>query len=226
MAIHDRHIEHLIARYVKTGDLIALGTSELGKRFLKKLAFALEEEDVDLWNVSIVPTSFEIATIASSFGIKLESINEREVDIAIEFADKVDLQFNYIKADSSSLVRDKMIAQSAAELIVVTEEKNYGEKLKGTIPFEISTFGWKRTVNQLSVFGRASLRMKNKKPYRTESGNCLADVVFDEIYDLHDLEFKGKEIPGVLETGLFLGYADRVITHNGQVKIKSRMEYK
>jgi ribose 5-phosphate isomerase A len=227
MALHERHIEEMVAKYVKTGNLMAVGTSSLGKSFLRKLAFALEDEAVDLWNVSIVPTSFEIASVANSLGIKIESINEREIDVAVEFADCADRNFSYIKSDSTSLVRDKMIARSAATLIVITEEERLRERLNGKVAFEVSSFGWKRTLNELEAFGKASLREAKGRPYKTESGSCLIDVDVDEIYNAEELEERSKNIPGVLETGLFIGYADRVITHGRtHLKVKSRMEYR
>lgn len=226
MPLHEKHIEEMVTKYIKTGNLIAIGTGRQGLTFLKKLAFALEDEKIDLWNVSIVPTSFGIASAANSLGIRTESINDREIDVAIEFADAVDGNFSYIKGDTTSLVRDKMIAQSAETLIVISKEVNVMERLKGKVPFEVSPFGWKRTLVQLESFGKASLREEKNKPYRTESGNYIVDVEIDEIYDCDELERKAKEIPGVLETGLFIGYADRVITYNKQVKAVSRMEYK
>ena len=227
MTINEKHIEDMVANYIKTGNLIAVGTSAMGRTFLKKLALALEDDKIDLWDVSIVPTSFELGSIASSLGIRIESINEREVDVAIEFADVVDRNYSYIKRDSMSLVRDKMIAQSAAILIVIADENDFVRRLKGMVPFEVSVFGWKRTVNQLEAFGEANIRQEKGKPVKTESGNYLVDVNVDEIYDSDELEYMSKEIPGVLESGLFIGYADRIITHGGtHIKMKSRLEYK
>ena len=52
----------------------------------------------------------------------------------------------------------------------------------------------------------------------------LADVECDEIYSLEDLEFQAKTIAGVLETGLFMEYADRIILHNDRIEVKSRIQ--
>jgi hypothetical protein len=41
--------------------------------------------------------------------------------------------------------------------------------------------------------------------------------------DLDDLDYQVKKIPGVLESSLFMGYADRVILHGSQLVVKSRM---
>ena len=69
------------------------------------------------------------------------------------------------------------------------------------------------------------LREKNNAAFKTETGNYVIDVDVDEIYSLEDLEFQSKDVPGVLETGLFIGYADRVLLHNGKLQKLSRMDY-
>ena len=43
---------------------------------------------------------------------------------------------------------------------------------------------------------------------------------------LDDLEYQTKEIPGVLETGLFIGYADRIVLMDGKkITVKSRIRH-
>ncbi|MFH1255665.1 MAG: ribose 5-phosphate isomerase A [Candidatus Diapherotrites archaeon] len=226
MALQEKHIEDFVAKFVKDGDVVSIGTSNAGEAFLKKLALALEDEKVPINHIKFVPTSLKMASIASSLKMPMTSLDEFEIDIGIEFVDQVDESFNYIKRDSCSLVRDKMIAQSAAVLVVITEEKNLVKKLRGRIPFEVAPFGWKRTLIQLEAFGKAKLREEGGKPVKTESNNYLIDVDIDEIYDLDELEMKSKEIPGVLETGLFIGYADRIVLHGKNITVKSRMEFK
>jgi len=98
------------------------------------------------------------------------------------------------------------------------------KRLHGKIPFEIDSFGAERTLLQLDEFGEASFRLKESgERYTTESGNYIVDVRFDQVYSLEDLEYDTKKIPGVIETGLFLGYADRILLHNDRVEVKSRI---
>ena len=222
MVLQDKAVEALIAKYVSNNMIISFGTSPESIRFAKKLALKIEEEEID---VRVVPTNSKIAQILHDLDIKITSINDREIDLAIEFVDLVDKEFNFIEKESGSFVRDKMIAQSAAELIVITEAKNYGKPLKGLIPFEVCSFGWKRTLLQLEKLGMAKARERNGRMFKTETGHYIIDVNVDEIYSLEDLEFQAKDIPGVLETGLFIGYADRVLLHNGKLDMLSRLDY-
>jgi ribose 5-phosphate isomerase A len=219
--MQDEHIEQLIAKYINDEDVVAIGSSPLGEKFLKKLAIALESNHIKINNVDFIPTSMRMATIASSLGLKIVDINEREVDVAIDFADQVDKNFNFVKRNTASFVRDKMIAQSAANLIVIALDKSFVEKVKGTIPFEVVTFGWKRTMNQLDSYGKASRREKNGVPIKTETGNYVIDVKMDNIWNYNELEYESKNIPGVIETGLFVGYADKVLLHGKKIEMLS-----
>ena len=223
--IKEEHIEQLISKYIKSGDIVSIGTSHIGEDFLKKLALAIEYEHVDLQDVQFVPTSNHLTIIASQLHIPITTLNESEIDVAIEFVDAIDQDFNFIKRNSYSLVRDKMIAQSSGILVAITEHKNFQKAIQGKIAFEISSFGWKRTLNQLSMFGKAHLVEENKMPRKTETGNYMIEVLCDKIFTLEDIEFQAKQVPGVLESGLFLGFADKIILHNSHLKVLSRTEF-
>ena len=222
MALSENLVELLVDKYIKKGNVLSFGTSEMAEIFLKKVALKAEDEKLSF---SVVPTSAKMAGMLTELGLEVVSLNDVEIDVAVEFVDQADNFFNFIKRDSHSLVRDKMIAQSAAELIIIAERKNLVARLHGKIPFEIAIFGWKRTVAQLEKLGRANIVLRDGKPAKTESNNYLAEVLVDRIYSLEDLEFQAKEIPGVLETGLFIGYADRMLLHNGHIEVKSRLDY-
>ncbi len=218
-------IAGIVEKYIKNGQVVALGTGEFEEHFLKKLALHVEQQGHE---IKFIPTSMKLATIAAQLHLPITSINEHEVDVAIEMVDLVDPNFNYIDNYSFSLVREKMIAQSAAELTIIAKKENFVQRLHGPVAFEITPFGWKRTVVQLEQLGKTSVRRANGKFLKTESDNYLADVQVDSIVSMEDLNFQAKEIPGVVETGLFIGYADRVILYGeqGELEVKSRMQRK
>ncbi|MFH0954772.1 MAG: ribose-5-phosphate isomerase A [Candidatus Micrarchaeota archaeon] len=213
-------IEGLIAKYVKNGSVVSIGTSHLGEQFLRQLVWRLEQQDLSIF---FVPTSMHLAEIATELHLPVVSIDESEIDLAIEFADQIDEQYNFLKTDSHSLVRDKMICQSADELVVVCEKKNFVKKLNGSMAVEITPFGYKRTLLALEKLGPCGLKTVSQRPFLTESGNYLAVIKIDEVYSPEDINFSAKEIPGVIETGLFIGYADRLILYNPGIEVKSRM---
>ncbi len=218
--LSEENVEEFVSRYVSNNDVVAIGSGKHSETFLKQLSFlALERK----WDLQIIPCSAALSILCANFHLPMTSLNESEVDIGFEFADQVDEMYSYVKRDSTSLIRDKMIAQSADELIVVAEKKAWVPQLLGIVPVEVSPFGWKRTVSQLQNFGAAKLREWNNNPAKTESGHYLADVEIDEVFVPEELDAELKKIPGVIETGFFIGYADRVVLHNHGIEVKSRL---
>lgn len=218
----EQHIEDLIAKYIKDGYVVSIGSNPAGEKFLKVLALAIQQEHIPINKIEFVPTSVNNAMIASSIGIPIADINEKEIDVAIDFVDQVDSNYNFIKRNSHSFIRDKMIAQSAGTLIVIAGEHSMVERLKGTVPFEVATFGWKRTLNQLDGYGKAKRREYNAIPFKTETGNYVIDVHVDKLLNYEEIEYESKNIPGVIETGLFIGYADKVLLHGKTIAMLSR----
>jgi len=217
----ENHIEDFVAKFISDGDIVSVGTSAAGELFLKKLALAIEVRGI---KVQCIPTSAQQAAVAVSLKLPLASLNDHEVDVGIEFVSQVDEHFNYIKRDTCSLVRDKMIAQSAGQLFIVAEAKDLVERLHGVIPFEIEAFGYKRTLAALEKLGKAALRLEKGRPFRTETGNYLAEVKVDTIYSYEDLDFQAKDVAGVLESGLFLGYVDKLVLHDKQLRLIDRAD--
>jgi ribose 5-phosphate isomerase A len=127
--INERLVELIINKYIKHGDVVAFGSSIHAERFVKKMALKAETENL---HIQIVPTSARIAEIAHSLGLNIVSIEECEIDVAIEFAEIIDHDFNYVKRDTLSLVRDKMVAQSAAKLIVIAPKENFVKQIACT----------------------------------------------------------------------------------------------
>lgn len=213
-------IEDLINEHVKDNFVVSFGTGKFMNIFVSKLALKVEQENL---NVKVVPTSQHMNELLHDLGLEVSSLEDKEIDVAFDFVDMVDENFNYISLDSTSLVRDKMIAQSAETMIIIVPQSGFVKNLKDRVLFEISTFGYKRTLIQLMNLGIPTLKKQGNKPVKTESGNYLVEVLVDEIHDTEDLEFQSKNIPGVLESGLFLDYADKIVLHNGSVKVKTRV---
>jgi len=216
----DDHVQALLERYIKDNTVVSFGTGPTNENFVKKLGLYIENNGL---NIKVVPTSHTMAILCSQMHIKTASLDEVEVDLAFDFVDQVDEDFNYVSNETTSLVRDKMIAQDTAEMIVVCEEKDFVKKLSGTIRVEASTFAIKKTILQLMNLGEAKQVIINGKPLMSETGNCFIDLKVDEVYSLDDLDYETKRIPGVLETSLFVGYADRVILHGNTIIVKSRL---
>jgi ribose 5-phosphate isomerase A len=218
--IIDDHIQALLEKYVQNHSVVSFGTGPTNEAFLKKLGLYIVNNSLD---IKVVPTAHSMALLCSQLKINTVSLDDVEVDLAFDFVDQVDEEFNYISNETTSLIRDKMIAQDAGELVVACEEKDFVNKLTGTIRMEASTFAVKKTILQLMNLGEAKLVVSFDRPKLSETGNYFIDLKMDEVYSLEDLDYEAKRIPGILETSLFIGYADRVILHGNTLTVKSRL---
>jgi len=79
------------------------------------------------------------------------------------------------------------------------------------IPVEIVPFGYASTVEKIrKISEKTVLREAAGKvgPVITDNGNLIADVYFRSLRRPEIVHEKLKKIPGVVETGLFLGMCD------------------
>jgi len=192
--------------FVRDGMVVGLGTGSTAKH----LVMALGERVRAGMKLRAVPTSQETASLAREVGISLiDSENRWEIDVAIDGADQVDTDFNLIKGGGGALLKEKIVAASAKQFIVMVDHTKQVPVLGGTfpLPIEVIPFGWGSTTREIEVLtkSRVVLRERNGNPFRTESGNFIVDVHIDHISQPGHLETALNLIPGVVETGLFVG---------------------
>ena len=198
--------------YVKDGMVVGLGTGSTAKH----MVIALGEKVKAGLTLRGVPTSQETATLARQCGITLIDQDSRWItDVAIDGADQVDPAFNLIKGGGGALLKEKIVAASAKQFIVLIDHTKRVPVLGGSfpLPVEVVPFGWGNTVRYIESLtkGRVVLREHNRTPFKTESGNLIVDVHLARIDRPQDLEIALNHIPGVVETGLFIGRTDILI---------------
>jgi ribose 5-phosphate isomerase A len=143
-------------------------------------------------------------------------MQDEELDLAIDGADQVELKsLNLIKGGGAALTREKIVDSNSKELIIVIDENKLTERLghNQPVPIEVIPFGYKAVLKKLKdLKGKPKLRESTGKvgPVITDNGNFIIDVVYDSIIDLEEMEKQLKIIPGVIETGLFIGITNRV----------------
>jgi ribose 5-phosphate isomerase A len=79
------------------------------------------------------------------------------------------------------------------------------------VPLEVVRFGHRSTAALLAKFGRPELREIAGQPFVTDSGNFIYDLACGPIESPALFERRLRELPGVVETGLFCARADVVI---------------
>ncbi len=162
-----------------------------------------------------VPTSRESEDLARSVGIPLGELKDHPVvDLTIDGADEVDPELNLVKGLGGALVREKIVAAATTAEVIVVDDSKLVEFIcqKAPLPVEIVRFGHEATLRKLSALGcRPTIRMRDGAPFVSDNGNYIADCKFDRIDDPAEMERAVKMIPGVVENGLFVGIARRVI---------------
>ena len=198
--------------YVKAGMIVGLGTGSTAKH----LVMALGEQVRAGLAIRGVCTSEDTAALAARYGIiLLDREPSWAIDVAIDGADQVDASYNLIKGGGGALLKEKIVAASAKQFVVVADHTKRVSTLGGSfpLPVEVVRFGWGSTARHIEALtqGRAALRERNGAPFSTESGNLIVDVHLAGIERPEELEIALNRIPGVVETGLFVGRTDVLI---------------
>jgi ribose 5-phosphate isomerase A len=133
------------------------------------------------------------------------------IDVSIDGADEVDRDRNLVKGGGGALLREKMVAYHTKTYLVIVDESKLVDTLgKFPLPVEILPFAAELTLKVLGEFGEAKLRQSDGRNFLTDNGNFIADLNAYPIADPQKLDARLRQIPGVLETGLF---SHTLVTH-------------
>ena len=200
---------------VKNGMCIGLGSGRTTAYFINFLGEALQQGALS--GIAGVPTSQATAAQAQCLSIPLTSLIEHaSLDLAVDGADEVDPHLNLIKGLGKALLREKIVEIHAERLIIVVDEAKMVTRLgeKVALPVEVTPFEAAATVRWLSSLGcKAELWFEDDgSPTLTDNGNYLARCWFNQgIEDPPGLARRLSERPGIVEHGLFLNMASKVI---------------
>lgn len=212
----------MAADLIKDGMLVGLGTGSTAAYFIDSLI----ERCRNGLKISAVATSERSEQQAREGGIPILDINSlTSLDIVIDGADEIDKQKRMIKGGGGALLREKIVANMAREMIVVVDDHKVVDKL-GTfpLPVEIVAFAHEVTLNKIQTLGYSGVfrRQSNGNLYLTDNGNYIADIIFKQLPLSPEKDNdKIRSIPGVVETGFFFKLAGRVLVGhaNGSVDI-------
>ena len=196
--------------HIKSETVIGLGTGSTAEYMIKILSSLLESGT--LWDVQGVATSNRTSSLANTLGIPMTTLDEYpRLDLSIDGADLIDNKLNLLKGGGGALFREKIVASASETYIIIADERKIVKKL-GTgfpLPIEVLPFSVTPVTQKISELGaNLTIRIDKNKPIVTDNGNYILDADFGPIDTPEKLESKLKSIPGVIETGLFLGYVD------------------
>ena len=202
--------------YIKPGMKVGLGTGSTANHFIAALAQKVKEG----LDIECVATSKQTFQLASSLGIRMTTLEKQpRLDVTVDGTDEFDGNFQLIKGGGGALLVEKIVASSSRYMIVIADQSKKVETLgKFPLPVEVIPFGinataWKieRVLQILNLKGKLVLRLKDGKPFRTDSGNTIIDISLGAIPDPSRLSSVLNNIPGVVEDGLFINLCGIVL---------------
>ena len=198
---------------VRDGMVLGLGTGSTAALMIEALGRRVR----DGLRVVGIPTSERSAEQAQGLGIELAGFDRHAaIDLTIDGADEVQPgTLALIKGLGGALLREKIVASASRRMTVIVDGSKIVETLgRGTrLPVETVRFGWQATATRMAALGaRVALRAgPDGAPFQTDGGNVILDCTFDAIADPAAMNAALKAITGVVETGLFVGIATRVL---------------
>lgn len=194
--------------------VIGLGSGRAARAFIRALGRSVRTGRA----VRGVPASEASARLAQEVGIPLTDLEEAMIDVTVDGADEVDPQLDLIKGYGGALVRERIVAAaSRRQLILVGVEKLVPVLgSRGRLPVEVIPFALPLVRRRLRELGyEPLLRVVETGPVVSDNGNFIVDCAVGAIADARGLERRLRAVPGIIDSGLFLGTADTVLVGDG-----------
>ena len=199
-------VRDAIERYVKDNQIIGLGSGSTTAVLVRELA-RLKNKNT----LKFIVTSLQIKREAENSGLEIVDENHiPQIDIVFDGADQIDSEYNMIKGGGGALLKEKILISAAKQVVIVADSKKFVEKFNRPVPLEVHPFARSAVSKKLrEISSQVQLRILEKGyPFITENGNIIFDATVSSIIDVPKKEIELKNIPGVLEVGLFTRRAD------------------
>ncbi len=224
--------EKAVEENVKKNMILGIGSGSTVVYAVQKIAEMNKQNDL---NLKCIPTSFQSYQLIVKNGLNLVTLDQYpEIDLDIDGADEIDKNLNLIKGGGGCLVQEKIIASNSKNLIIIADfrknSNNLGEKWKKGVPIEVIPLAYKPLMKKFEKLGgKPVLRMAQAKagPLITDNGNFIIDVDFGIIENPPELNEKILNIPGVVDTGFFIGMASKAYIgkEDGKVQILEKQVF-
>ena len=202
--------------FVESGMKLGLGTGSTARFFVDGLGAKLTD---GLSDIVCVPTSEATREQAESLNIKLAPLDELQcLDMTVDGADELDDALRLIKGGGGALLREKIVAAASDKMIVIADDTKKVAVLGAfDLPVEVNMFSHGATAaaiaDALKATGHSgAVKLRGgDTPFITDGGHYIYDCALGAINDPEALAQALLNVPGLVEHGLFLGYATAAI---------------
>jgi ribose 5-phosphate isomerase A len=199
-------------KHVKDGFIVGLGSGSTAAFAVEALGDRVKAEGLRIMGI---PSSYQAFEVAVANNIPITTLEEHPViDVTIDGADQLTPELYLIKGGGAALAREKIVASATKQNIIIADQNKKVPFLGANgqfVPVEVIPFALAPVKRKLAELGgKVTVREAKGKlgPILTDNGNAVLDVIFGEIKDPAELAVKVKMIPGVAETGFFVGLTD------------------
>jgi len=215
---------------VADGAKVGLGSGRASAAFIAKLGERVRQG----LRIVGVPTSEGSAAQARALGIPLVEIDENlELDLTVDGADEVAPNLDLVKGWGGALVRERIVAAASRRQVILVGPEKLVPALgaRGRVPVEVIPLARglvTRRLRALGIVPTVRLAAGGPSPFVTDNGNltldCRLPVPLQGAAEARAMESSILEIPGVVDTGLFLATAERVLVgrEGGRVEVLIR----
>lgn len=195
-------------KFVQDGLVVGLGSGRAASAFVKSLGLLINEKK---YKIIGVPTSLQIKLIAKEVGIPVvESDQVDHIDIVFDGADQIDSQKFVIKGGGGALLRENILFSLAKKIVIMADQTKFVKYFNSSVPVEVHPLARNSATKKIQKLGGVPILRSLDKgyPFFTENGNIILDCDFGLIKNPKVLSQKIKQIPGVMESGIFLRKPD------------------
>ncbi len=191
---------------------VGVGTGSTVREFLSELR---SEE----WAADAVyyPSSRDSALLLAEFGFTVGHPGTvASLDVYIDGADEVDPYGRLVKGRGAALLGEKMLAYRSHYNIIIVDYSKLVDVLgsKKPVPIEVIPDALPHVMLDLEVRGlKPRVRRGSGKdgPVVSDWGGVIVDLTIPREADIEELDNMLHSIPGIVETGIFIGLANAVV---------------
>jgi ribose 5-phosphate isomerase A len=211
-AAKERAARFTVEQFVRPGQKVALGTGSTAALAVRALKERYPDAAFDC-----VASSRATEALARSVGLPVRELRaDDRFDLMIDGADEVSPALDLTKGGGGALFREKLLASVSARLVIMVDASKLVPALGSRCPIPVEVVPFARPLLERELarenLGPKLRREPSGEPVRTDNGNEVIDLYLPQPLDaprkLHD---RLKSRIGVVETGLFVGMADRVV---------------
>jgi ribose 5-phosphate isomerase A len=200
---------HAVRQQLSTtnsNQVIGLGSGSMVAAIVREMAKLPDKKRLEF-----VATSLQIKKEAENSGLKIVDENRIPyIDIVFDGADQIDSEFRMIKGGGGALLKEKVIMSAAKRVVIAADSNKFVDVFSLSVPVEVHQFA--RSIVSIKLEGEGGIpklrTIEKGYPFITENGNIILDTTFNLLMDVRKKELELKNIPGVLEVGLFTRVAD------------------